>query len=128
MSLSSAIGGSRLVVVLEQMLRHPDLYFRGMPDLLFWKICINKDAIKEIEIDNQLNRKCNEFNRSVGLNSPRDIDINLQPISDFLVCDRVTAVEVKSENDKLSKWQVLWIELLVKARIPVEVMKVNSVD
>ena len=37
----------------------------------------------------------------------------------------VIAIEVKSENDKLSRWQILWLELLCRAGIATEVLKVN---
>ena len=37
--------------------------------------------------------------------------------------DTILVVEVKSNNDTLSKWQILWMELLSEANIPIEICK-----
>lgn len=39
--------------------------------------------------------------------------------------DSVFAVEVKSPNDHLSRWQALWLELLAKAGVPIEILRVQ---
>lgn len=104
------------------MLELPTLYFRGAPDLMIWKIVVDdgEDFILDCKDRDPKHATDNtSAERSINACGGRT---DLRPNN-----DDVLAVEVKSENDRLSRWQILWIELLVRANIPVEVLKVHSI-
>jgi hypothetical protein len=115
-----AMGGYALSTIFEVMLRNPETYFRGAPDLLFWKVC-TRSFIPNLS-SMLLQRRAVEADTELTT-FPK---MNLFPDPGKASNASAFAVEVKSANDKLSPWQTLWVELLVKARIRVEVFKVSD--
>jgi hypothetical protein len=111
-----ALGGYSLSIIFETMLRNPETYFRGAPDLLFWKISVGADMHLPTSFTRPFNGEC------TNTRSHHDASSMIE----FPRSKSAFAVEVKSANDKLSAWQTLWVELLVKAKIHVEVFKVKA--
>ena len=99
------------------MLKYPESYMRGMPDLLFWKDVTDEE--KEKSITSRHTPSYPTENTYTSYNSNED---SLYYIRDHTVF----AVEVKSANDVLSKWQSLWLELLRKAGVIVEILKIEN--
>lgn len=102
-SIAVAIGGGRLSVIFKALLQFPETYWRGCPDLVFWKA--NTPLSKNMKEDNKVSRDEPPFDKS-----------------NFLV------VEVKSKNDYLSKWQIAWKKLFHEANIPYEILRVNDLN
>lgn len=101
-SFAIAANGERLAIIFHQILKFPESYCRGAPDLVFWKLP-------------QKNHDGTIRNHDIAERRERD-----EPFMNY----SIFAVEVKSANDVLSVWQVLWLELLQTANIPVEILKV----
>jgi hypothetical protein len=109
-----ALGGKRLANVMEAILRSPHVYYRGFPDLSFWKIDNNNiNSTVKIEVDDEIMMHTNDNYQ------PKHCCTNRPWINDTFF-----AVEVKSKNDKLSKYQESIHEMLNKAGIHIEVLKV----
>ena len=118
--------------ILDAMLRYPESYNRGAPDLMFWRIdqsihCYNHNlniitTQKQNQQEDLTNIVPSNDNNSISLN--RSISNTNCFEEDPFTNDTVFAVEVKSVNDVLSIWQILWLELLLKAGIPTEVLRV----
>ena len=85
---------------MKSILQYPHVYYRGFPDLAFWKINPNTD--NSSNIDHRRND-----------NKP-------------WINDTFIAVEVKSENDHLSSYQEAVNDMLNNANIPIEVFKVRD--
>ena len=88
--MASAIGGHRLSVVAEAFLRTPETLYRGMPDLLFWRVSPHGapgDA------------QSGAATTAVGKGS----STRLEPWE----ADSVFAVEVKSSNDR---YGIVWYD------------------
>lgn len=108
------------------MLKYPVTYSRGAPDLMFWRIhqlgVSRKDSLSQTNEQNEIilthSLKIQNQNESVKI-------LDREEPYDY---DDVFAVEVKSVNDVLSNWQYLWLQLLKYAGIPVEVLKVISIE
>jgi VRR-NUC domain len=121
----------RLVIVMDAMLRNPQTYFRGSPDLVFWRIPNDQPAEEQAE---GMMIASGSASKPVGSTRKRKSDGIILTASDLagrssdqLSCKTETlfAVEVKSKHDKLSIWQEAWVDLLVMAHIPVEILKVQ---
>ena len=107
LSAGCALGGHRLAMVVEEMIRDPVCYCRGMPDLIF----------------------CVHYRDSLNPQRSSLVDVNTGGRSGGGVYpwlyDRICVSEVKSTHDKLSPWQKAWIRLFDKAGIPFEECRVN---
>ena len=119
-----ALGGKRLANVMEAILRSPHVYYRGFPDLSFWKIDNNNiNSTVKIEVDDEIMMHTNDnYQPKHCCTKPND---NYQPNPPW-INDTFFAVEVKSKNDKLSKYQEAIHEMLNKAGIHIEVLKVTD--
>lgn len=119
--MAAAIGGRKLSVLCETLLRYPETYGRGGPDLLFW--CVNRDELQEWQMHYE------KYGLSRELPNPmKNVDAKFCKNNDSLrtlFSENLFAVEVKSKNDSLSVWQMLWLELLTKSGISAEVLRVN---
>jgi hypothetical protein len=102
-STGCALGGVRLADIIEEMIRDPVCYSRGMPDLLF---CAHHNSIMG-------SRK--QYGHET------DDDADCKP----WFRDYIFVSEVKSPHDKLSIWQKLWIRLFEKTGVPFEECKVT---
>jgi len=94
-SFSKAIGGDRLASVFCAILKDPHTFYKGFPDLCFWKT--NGD----------------NFNKT-------PTNLSTKPWTN----DTFFAAEVKSSKDKLSNSQEAVNEMLRSAKIHIEVFKV----
>ena len=94
-SFAKAIGGARLASVFLSILKDPHTYYKGFPDLCFWKT------------------KGDNFNNT-------HTSLNPKP----WINDTFFAAEVKSANDKLSNHQEAVNNMLRSAKIHIEVFKV----
>ncbi len=130
-SFACALGTAAVSKILEEMSRAPDTYFRGMPDLCFWKKyapSVGEDEGEEVDLP---------FVESA---SGRDTNLPwvVQPDGNTEKHDHenfplprnpnVFLVEVKSVNDRISRFQLCWVELLQSCGVLVEVAKVVHRD
>ena len=137
-TLAVAIGGKRLSIICQRMLEEFECYYRGMPDLIFWKI--DKTIFTADNICNRMENNSNSnnngnYNNSSGSIASNNNNNNNKSLSNGtasnnnkepsvpVMKDTILVVEVKSNNDTLSKWQILWMELLSEANIPIEICK-----
>ena len=95
-SFSKAIGGDRLASVFYSILKDPHTFYKGFPDLCFWKTSGD------------------------NFNNTHTTSLNPKP----WIYDTFFAVEVKSANDKLSHYQEAVNDMLRSAKIHIEVFKV----
>ena len=128
-TFSIALGGERLANVFEAILKEPHVYYRGYPDLSFWKCDNDKINSKmNIEIDdNEATSSVDDepIKMSTSNNYQREnCSSNTNTTNTPWINDNFFAVEVKSENDRLSKYQDAVNEMLNNAGIHIEVLKV----
>ena len=94
-TIAAALGGKRLAVVFETMLRHPECYNRGAPDLLFWRVdpvLSNSAAPVDVAASKQkMSHESKDASRAESLNA-------LTQANPFHY-STAFAVEVKSVND-----------------------------
>ena len=122
-----AVNGRRLSIIFETMLKYPETYFRGMPDLVCWRM--DCSSLVQLGIPDTAATAPAAAPAATTTTDVPDNDNNQGDDDVFELKPsnaNVFAVEVKSANDSLSPWQMLWLELLVKARIPVEIFKLTE--
>ena len=144
--LAACLGGLRLATALRAMVMEPESYMRGQPDLLFWKA-------RKLSIDTRhpipkttgfSSRQLAETaGYRVKSEEPANCYETLEQRDTWLsdtdlemgkyrtktgpwTYDNVFAVEVKSQKDLMSPWQLLWANLCNRADIPFEMCKIES--
>ena len=147
-SLACALGAPALSSILEEMSREPDCYFRGMPDLLFWRNRVgggndgtssSSSSTKSTSSRSEVIQRSSSSKRSPAVTAGhRTVLPWMQApiagggandsIAGSQVNHNVFLVEVKSANDTLSKFQLAWIQLLQQVGITVEIAKVLNYE
>jgi len=136
-TFSMALGGKRIANVLEAIIKNPHVYYRGFPDLAFWK-CDNNTITSSVKIEADDDSTTMMVNTNTNIHNNDDITMHTSYNYQRKHCcdtntntntpwtsDSFFAVEVKSENDKLSKYQEVVLEMLYDAGIHIEVLKVK---
>lgn len=108
-SIARAFKGERLAAVLRVMAQEYAQRGGGVPDLFLWQDAKQKDAS---DVDDDRDDTDDKPPK------PAD-DIDRKPYDDNKESE-VLFAEVKSENDRLSDTQRLWIDVLIDAGVKVE--------